>query len=158
MFVQKAEKEEVERRKEEEATANKIKAAMIKEEALRIKAEEKVEAAIVKAKVLAKARALAERIRKRKFPMDDLKLIVEDKELNVKPPHGICSLPFLPFSLSQAYSENQPFTKKVTPKSIINSCTNTLSSGSRGLISDVLQVYHFFRGDVGYGKTYDTTT
>jgi len=153
----KAEKEEVERRKEEEATANKIKAAMIKEEALRIKAEEKVEAAIVKAKVLAKARALAERIRKRKFPMDDLKLIVEDKELNVKPPHGICSLPFLPFSLSQAYSENQPLTKKATPKSIINSCTNTLSSGSRGLISDVLQVYHFFRGDVGYGRTYDTT-
>ena len=44
---------------------------MIKEEALRIKVEEKVEAAIMKAKVLAKARALAERIRKRKFPMDD---------------------------------------------------------------------------------------
>ena len=76
--------------------------------------------------------------------MDDLKLIVEDKELNVKPPHGICSLPFLPFSLSQAYSENQPLTKKSTSKSIINSCTNTLSSGSLRLISDVLQVYHFF--------------
>ena len=60
----KAEKEELERRKEEEATANKIKAAMIKEEALWMKAEEKVEAAIVKANVLAKARALAERIRR----------------------------------------------------------------------------------------------
>ena len=59
----KADKEEEERRKEEEATANKIKAAMIKEEALRIKVEEKVGAAIMKAKVLAKARALAERIR-----------------------------------------------------------------------------------------------
>ena len=90
--------------------------------------------------------------------MYDLKLIVEDKKLNVKPTHGICSLPFLSYSLSQAYSENQPLTKKATPKSIINSCTNTLSSGSRGLISDVLQVYHFFRGDVGYGKTSDTTT
>ena len=90
--------------------------------------------------------------------MDDLKLIVEDKELNVKPTHGICSLPFLSYSLSQAYSENQPLTKKATPKSILNSCTNTLSSRSRGLISDVLQVYHFFRGDVGYRKTYDTTT
>ena len=54
----------MERRKEEEATANKIKAAMIKEEALWMKAEEKVEAAIVKANVLAKARALAERIRR----------------------------------------------------------------------------------------------
>ena len=61
----------MERRKEEEATANKIKAAMIKEEALRIKVEEKMEAAIIKAKVLAKARDFAERIRKRKFPMDD---------------------------------------------------------------------------------------
>ena len=46
-----AEKEEMERRKEEEATANKIKAAMKREEALRIKAEEKVEAAIIKTKV-----------------------------------------------------------------------------------------------------------
>ena len=44
---------------------------MIKEGALRVKVEEKVEAAIMKAKVLAKARALAERIRKRKVPMDD---------------------------------------------------------------------------------------
>jgi len=41
----------MERRKEEEATANKIKAAMKREEALRIKAEEKVEAAIIKTKV-----------------------------------------------------------------------------------------------------------
>ena len=134
----------MERRKEEEATANKIKAVMIKEEALKIKAKEKVEAAIMKAKIQAKVRCLAEMIRKRKFPINDLKLIVEDKELNVKPPHWIYSLPFLPYSLSQAYSENQPLTKKATPKSIINSCTNTLSSGSRGLISDVLQVYHLF--------------
>ena len=44
---------------------------MIKEGALRIKVEEKVEAAIMKAKVLAKVRALTERIRKRKFTMDD---------------------------------------------------------------------------------------
>jgi len=81
----------VERRKEEEATANKIKTALIKEEALRIKVEEKLEAAIMKAKVLAKFRALAERIRKRKFPMDDQNLLLKKKELNVKPPHGICS-------------------------------------------------------------------
>ena len=54
----------MERRKEEEATANKIKAAMIKEEVLRIKVEEKVEAEIMNAKVLVKARALAERIRR----------------------------------------------------------------------------------------------
>jgi len=42
----------------------------------------------------------AERIKKRKFPMDDIKLIEEDKELNVKRPSGINKSPFLPYALT----------------------------------------------------------
>jgi linker histone H1 and H5 family/Williams-Beuren syndrome DDT (WSD), D-TOX E motif len=73
-----------------------------------------------------------ERIRKRKFPMDDLKLIEEDKELKV-----VEKLPSRP-SLDLAMPHFPPACKTDTTKS--------------GLLDDIFHVYHFFRGDLGWGR------
>ncbi len=83
--------------------------------------------------------------------MDDLELIAEDKELGVKRPSDVTKQPFLPFTLSALIPpDDRAPTKKTTSSTIINACSATMSSGVRGVISDVLQIYHFFRGDVGY--------
>jgi len=94
-----------------------------------------------------------DRLKRRRFPMDDLELIAEDKELGVKKPADVTKSPFLPFVLqSLEPHDTRSTTKKSTPGGIISSCSTTVSSGSRGLISDVLQVYHFFVGDIGYAR------
>jgi histone H1/5 len=79
----------------------------------------------------AKEKARLDRIRKRKFPMEDLKLIAEDKELNVS-----VTLPPRP-SLNIAFPEAASACKSDSTKS--------------GLLEDAFHVYHFFRGDVGWG-------
>lgn len=92
-----------------------------------------------------------DRLKRRRFPMDDLELIAEDKELGVKKPADVTKQPFLPFVLQSLVPHDaRSTTKKSTPGGIISSCSTTVSSGSRGLISDLLQVYHFFVGDIGY--------
>jgi len=80
-----------------------------------------------------KAKILAEKIRKRKFPMDDLELIKEDKLLHVKPPH--------------------PKTPPTLPLLISDYPTLNYSSGRRGVVSDVFQIFHLFRGDVGWRRS-----
>ena len=96
-----------------------------------------------------------DRIKKRRFPMDDLKLIAEDKELAVKRPADVTRPTFLPFVLQSLLPHDaRPKTKKATPGSVANACSATISSGSRGLISDVMQVYHFFVGDIGYARMF----
>ncbi|KAL3924384.1 MAG: hypothetical protein SGILL_001084 [Bacillariaceae sp.] len=73
-----------------------------------------------------------DKIRKRKFPMDDLKLIEQDKELKVvhkNPPRPALDLAMPAFPSA---------CKSDTMKS--------------GLLEDVFHVYHFFRGDVGWGR------
>lgn len=73
-----------------------------------------------------------ERIRKRKFPMEDLALIPEDRELGVSvdlPPRPSYPLVFPEFT----------------------SACKSDSMGS-GLMDDALHVYHFFRGDVGWKR------
>ena len=80
----------------------------------------------------AKEKARQERIRKRKFPMDDLKLIAEDKELRVS-----VSLP------------SRPRLPLVFPECAAACKSDSMGSG---LMEDVLQIYHFFRGDVGWKR------
>jgi histone H1/5 len=73
-----------------------------------------------------------ERIRKRKFPMDDMDLIQEDKELGVHvslPPRP--SLPLVMPAFSSACKSD----------------TNL-----QGMCEDILHIYNFFRGDVGFGR------
>ena len=72
-----------------------------------------------------------EKIRKRKFPMDDMDLIQEDKALSVH-----VSLPSRP---------SLPFVMSAFPTAC-KSDTNL-----SGLWEDVLHIYNFFRGDVGWG-------
>lgn len=80
----------------------------------------------------AKEKERLERIRKRKFPMEDLALIAEDKELKVhKSLPARPSLPLLIPSLPSACK------------------SDTMGSG---ILDDAFHVYHFFRGDVGWGR------
>eukprot|EP00934_Nitzschia_sp_Nitz4_P007591 Nitzschia sp. Nitz4//scaffold45_size130396//16298//19740//NITZ4_003431-RA/size130396-augustus-gene-0.252-mRNA-1//-1//CDS//3329552344//7581//frame0 len=84
-----------------------------------------------KDKQQAKEKERLEKIRKRRFPMDDLDLIAQDKELKVTvslPPR-----PTLPFCLPGHLAA-------------CKSLPNT------GFIEDALQIYHFFRGDVSWGR------
>lgn len=75
-----------------------------------------------------------DRIRKRKFPMDDLKLIEEDKELKVVPPCKDNARPVLELAMP-----NLPAVCR----------SDTMGSG---IINDIIHIYHFFRGDVGWGR------
>ncbi|GKY92276.1 hypothetical protein MPSEU_000198700 [Mayamaea pseudoterrestris] len=98
-----------------------------------------------------KTKERADRLRKRRYPMEDTKLHVEDKELNVKPPADVISRPYLPyfFSLTRPFDDSSRFGK--TPDKIKQaSKVDGLDYGSFGLVPDLLQVYHFFRGDVHY--------
>mmetsp|Transcript_21852 Transcript_21852/g.30686 ORF Transcript_21852/g.30686 Transcript_21852/m.30686 type:complete len:1406 (+) Transcript_21852:73-4290(+) len=109
------------------------------------------EAAKRKIEAAAMARALKERIRKRKFPMDDLDLIAEDKELNVKPPDDVTEPPVLPDIMSALvpFHERTETINTDTPQSILSASSPCITNFSRGLISDMIQVHHFFHGDVG---------
>lgn len=104
-----------------------------------------------------KAKEIEERIKKRKFPMDDLELVSEDKELGVKKPANLTRQPFLPFILSTLIPHDaRPKSRKSCPSSVISNCsTDVTVTGSRGLFSDVLQVYHFFVGDLGYARMHE---
>ena len=93
-----------------------------------------------------------DRIKKRKFPMDDFLLMAEDEELQVKPPPEVRSFPKMPYVM-QAVILHDARTGGRVPESIRNaSQVNGVADGSRGLISDMMQVFHFFNGDVGYAR------
>ncbi|CAJ1946516.1 unnamed protein product [Cylindrotheca closterium] len=79
----------------------------------------------------AKEKARLDRIRKRKFPLEDWKLVAEDKELNVS-----VKLP------------RRPAFALLFPDAAAACKTDTRNSG---LMEDVFVVYHFFRGDIGWG-------
>jgi hypothetical protein len=87
----------------------------------------------------------AERLRKRRFPMEDTKLHIEDKELAVKPPDDVKKRPGLPY-VFQLIRDNKNTAE--TP-----SRCQSMDHGTRGMMPDLLQVYHFFRGDVHYNPT-----
>jgi hypothetical protein len=90
--------------------------------------------------------------------MDDIALIAEDKELGVKRPSDVGKQPYLPFTMSALMPfDERPTTKKTTSCAIVNSCSATMSHGSRSTISDLLQLFHFFRGDVGYDRMFSST-
>ena len=111
-----------------------------KEEALKRKQE---------AERLAKLRA--ERLRRRRFPMEDTKLHKEDAELQVKPPSDVISRPYLPYFWYLTHPLSDPSRLGKTSSMVLSaSKADALDFGSRGLVSDLLQVYHFFRGDVHF--------
>ena len=87
--------------------------------------------------------------------MDDHELIEEDRELRVKRPANVARQPFLPYAImSTVPIEDRPSGKKTTPTSAVNACTKILSGQSRSLVSDLLQIFSFFSGDVGFSRMF----
>ena len=154
--LEKKRKAEAERlRKEREAEAERNRIA-------NMSPEERAEWERKKAEALARKRAKEEaerqkkiredRIKKRKFPMDDFLLMAEDEELEVKPPPEVRSFPKMPYVM-QAVIPHDARTGGRVPESIRSaSQVNGAADGNRGLISDMMQVFHFFNGDVGYAR------
>ena len=150
-----AEKKKTDQEKKvaEETRLKELEATMTEEELkmLREKQAKEREAQKRKQEVEKLAKERAERIRKRRFPMEDTKLHAEDKELGVKPPEDVTRRPALPYFFHATLPLDDPRRKGKTPSSILApSRCDTLEYGSRGLVPDLLQVYHFFRGDVHF--------
>ena len=125
------------------AAANGSAAAAVKKAAAAKKPLTKAEIAALKEKERKekaekerqkKERERQDRIRKRKFPMDDLKLIEEDKELKV-----VCPVKDNP----------RPTLELAIPNFPTMCRSDTMGSG---IMNDVLHIYHFFRGDLGWGR------
>ncbi|GAX12095.1 hypothetical protein FisN_15Lh213 [Fistulifera solaris] len=132
---------EMEKKDLDPETREKMKAELLKKE----------EAAKRKAEFEAKAKERAERLRRRRFPMEDTKLHAEDKELNVKPPADVTARPYLPYFWHATVPPNHPSRLGKTSGCILQaSKVDGLDSGSYGLVPDLLHVYHFFRGDVHF--------
>jgi len=149
------ERKDKEKKREEDEKKKKLLALSI-EQRISLEKEKaaKAEAERLKAEAEAKAKALAELIRKRKFPMDDKALILEDKKLGVKPPDDVTESPVLPYAMMSLMPLVQQNDVKPPSWAVsASSCMGALS-GSRGLMSDLLQVYHFFRGDVGISNIF----
>lgn len=99
---------------------------------------------------------IAERLRKRRFPMEDTKLHAEDKELKVRPPSKVKARPTLPYFWNIPLPLDHPDRKGKTPGLVLTySKADALDVDSRGLVPDLLQVYHFFRGDVHFDFNFD---
>ena len=105
-----------------------------------------------------KAQQRADRLKKRRFPMEDTRLHAEDKELGVKPPADVTTRPYLPYFWHLTMPLNHPERQGKTGSTVLTaSKVDHLDSGSRGLVPDLLQVYHFFRGDVHFGAVPEFT-
>lgn len=98
---------------------------------------------------------IEERKKKRRFPMEDTALHEEDKELGVKKPDDVGPRPQLPLFFSLTHNEQRPSNSKYAFSA--SKCEG-FEKDSRGLISDLFQVYHFFRGDVHYLGTGQSTS
>jgi len=131
----------IEKAKEEKAKAEKLEKVLTKEEIAAQKEKEKEEIAAQKEKerkekvekeYKKKERERLDKIRRRKFPMDDLKLIAEDKELRVK-----------------VDTPSRPSLELAMPNFPAGCRSDTIGSG---IMNDVIHIYHFFRGDVGWGR------
>ena len=118
---------------------------------IKLELAKKEEAARRKAEAEAKAKERAERLRRRRFPMEDTKLHAEDKELGVKAPADVHPRPYLPYFWNLTLPLGDPGRSGKTSSSILQaSKVDGLDLGSNGLVPDLLQVYHFFRGDVHF--------
>lgn len=98
-------------------------------------------------------RERADKIKRRRFPMEDTRLHQEDKELHVRPPPDVTNRPYLPYFWQMTLPFDDPARKGKTSDSILrHSKVDHLEISSRGLVPDLLQVYHFFSGDVDFTR------
>lgn len=104
--------------------------------------EVKIQRQKAKEELERKAKEKLERLRRRRFPMEDTRLHNEDKELGIAPPKGVKRRPGLPYFF-QIARDNKSSAQNP-------SRCDAMDQGSRGLPNDLMQVYHFFRGDVSF--------
>lgn len=137
-----AKRKEAQEKKRQEALEERKKSLSKEElEALARKEEARLAKQRLKEENERKAKERAERLRKRRFPMEDTKLHREDKELGVSAPKEVKRRPQLPYFFQLADSSKAASASKC----------DTLDYDNRGIVSDLLQIYHFFHGDVGFG-------
>ncbi|EEC43115.1 predicted protein [Phaeodactylum tricornutum CCAP 1055/1] len=97
------------------------------------------------------AKERADRLRRRRFPMEDTRLHQEDAELHVKPPADVLARPYLPYFWYMTTDLHDPSRHGKTSSQILQaSKVDGLDTGNHGLVPDLLGVYHFFRGDVQF--------
>lgn len=108
-----------------------------------------------KAEAEARKKYIAERIRKRRCPIEDTRLHTEDKEWGIKAPKDVGPRPQLPYMFSLTETEERRSNRGYAAAA--SKCEN-IEKESHGLVSDMLQVYHFFRGDVHYVGAGDDTS
>lgn len=133
------------------ATANRLARAEERRAQARAAKVKNEAAQAAKAAKEARAKQIAERLRRRRFPIEDCKLHQEDKEFGVKAPPDVQSRPYLPYFWHMTLPVKHPNRAGKTSSSILTaSKVENLDHGSRGLVPDLLQIYHFFRGDVHF--------
>ena len=104
-----------------------------------------------------KKKWIGEQLKKRRLPIEDTRLHSENKEWGVRPRKDVTRPPALPDTLACIIPPHlRSGDRKWSSK---NACSNVVQTGGnlselgpdrdRGLITDVLQVWHFFCGDVG---------
>jgi histone H1/5 len=103
----------------------------------------------------AKAKAKAEILRKRRYPMEDTKLHSENKEYGIKNEVSLNRRPALPYTLTSLIAphlrpSDNPKWGPIMAASQSGAGEWTEMDNDRGLIADALHVYHFFMGDVGF--------
>lgn len=94
------------------------------------------------------AQKRAEIMKKRHYPMEDTKLHAQDKQLHIRP--NSKPRPTLPYFWQATLPRDHPHRSGKTPGGILSGSRVDAPLESRGLVPDLLQVYHFFRGDLHF--------
>ena len=142
--------------------ADQVRAQLSEDEqrALEERRRKRDEAKRIKAAEEARLKQVMERIRRRKFPIEDTKLHAEDKLYHLKPPSNVTTRPYLPYFWCTTIPLDHPnrYSGK-TNSSILNaSKVDTLDHhDTRGIVPDLLHIYHFFMGDIHFCPTATTT-
>ena len=92
------------------------------------------------------AQKRSEMLKKRHYPMEDTKLHAQDRQFRVKPASK--PRPTLPYFWHSTLPQDHPHRFGKTPGNIL--AGSRVDADARGLVPDLLQVYHFFRGDVRF--------
>lgn len=100
---------------------------------------------------------ISEQLKRRRFPMEDTRLHSENKEWGVRPRKDVTRPPALPDTLAciippHLRTGDRKWSSKNACSNVVQTHGNLSELGpdrDRGLITDVLQVWHFFCGDVG---------
>ena len=101
----------------------------------------------------ARRKQMMEKIRRRKFPMEDTKLHTEDKLYQVKPPAHVTTRPYIPYFWYTTIPLHHPnrFGGKTNAMVLNASKVDTMDiHDNRGIVPDLLHIYHFFMGDIHF--------